>query len=141
MPKRVRSPKSVPLSRSENMSRIKSKNTGPEIAVRKLVYSLGYRYRLNHKKLPGKPDLVFAGRRKVIFVHGCFWHSHGCKLSHSPRTNQAYWSPKLERNASRDLSNQAALERLGWQTLTLWECEVRTGSDTLLDKVKEFLER
>ena len=133
-------PDTAVLSRSENMRRIKSKNTGPEVAVRKLVYSLGYRYRLHHEKLPGKPDLVFAGRRKVIFVHGCFWHSHGCRLSHNPRTNTAYWSPKLAQNAARDIRNQVTLEQLGWKTLTLWECQITNRKTDLLTLIRAFLE-
>ena len=129
----------VAVSRSENMRRIKSRDTGPEIAVRKLLYSLGYRYRLNRKALPGKPDIVFAKRRKVIFVHGCFWHAHGCRMSHSPRTNLAYWSPKLARNVERDSANNIALELLGWQILTLWECEIQGQTSTLKTAITEFL--
>jgi DNA mismatch endonuclease (patch repair protein) len=136
-PAKTRRP--VAVSRSENMRRIKSRDTGPEIAVRRLLYSLGYRYRLNHKTLPGKPDIVFAKRRKVIFVHGCFWHAHGCRMSHNPRTNTAYWSPKLARNVERDSKNQTALEQLGWQTLTLWECDIQNHSPALTLAIVEFL--
>ena len=138
-PKPAKPHPQVALSRSENMRRIKSRDTGPEMAVRKLLYSLGYRYRLNNRDLPGKPDIVFAKRRKVIFVHGCFWHAHGCRMSHSPRTNTAYWSPKLARNVERDSANQAALELLGWQTLTLWECEIKNQNPALKTAITEFL--
>ena len=112
--------------RSEIMSHIRSKGTAPEMAVRRLVFRLGYRYRLHRKDLPGKPDLVFSSRRKAIFVHGCFWHQHrGCVDSRIPRTNQAYWIPKLERNNKRDKSNRAKLAKMGWRSLAIWGCWTR----------------
>lgn len=138
-PKPAKAHSQAAIGRSENMRRIKSRDTSPELAVRKLLYSLGYRYRLNRKDLPGKPDIVFAKRRKAIFVHGCFWHAHACRLSHSPRTNTAYWSPKLARNVERDSANQAALELLGWQTLILWECEIREQKPAVKLALTEFL--
>src|ERR1039458_5372832 len=105
------------------MRRIRSKGMRPELAVRSMVHRMGYRFRLHRKNLPGKPDLVFASRQKVIFVHGCFWHSHGCKSAHIPKSNVGYWGPKLERNKTRDQQNIAALEQSRWQTLVIWECE------------------
>jgi DNA mismatch endonuclease (patch repair protein) len=111
--------------RSDNMSRIRSKDTTPELMIRRLAHSMGYRYRLHAKNLPGKPDLIFPSRRKVIFVHGCFWHSHTeCPDGHVPKSRLPYWVPKLERNRRRDASNQKALQDLGWMTLILWECEL-----------------
>ncbi len=106
------------------MRAIRSKDMEPELQVRRLAHRLGYRFRLHRKDLPGHPDLVFAGRRKVIFVHGCFWHAHGCKTAHTPKSNQFYWLPKLERNRARDEKNIKALRAAGWRTLVVWECEM-----------------
>jgi DNA mismatch endonuclease, patch repair protein len=115
-----------PKRRSEIMSRIRGKDTTPELIVRKLVYSMGYRYRLHYSKLPGKPDLVFPGRKKVIFVHGCFWHGHeGCPKGSLPKTKLDYWRPKLEENKRRDAEKQEALKELGWQILIIWQCELK----------------
>jgi DNA mismatch endonuclease (patch repair protein) len=100
---------------------------------------MGYRFRLHRKELPGKPDLVFGPRRKVIFVHGCFWHSHGCKAAHIPKTNQAYWGPKLERNNIRDARHIEELEARGWQTLVVWECETR-DEESLKKRLTAFLD-
>ena len=111
------------MDRSANMRAIRSKDMQPELKVRSLVHKLGYRFRLHRKDLPGKPDLVFGPRRKVIFVHGCFWHSHNCKAAHIPKSNQEYWGPKLERNKTRDGKNIEALGAKGWQALVIWECE------------------
>lgn len=106
------------------MSRIKDRNTAPELRVRKLVYSLGYRYRIHYNLLPGKPDLAFIGLRKVIFVHGCFWYQHkNCKTSHIPKTNVEYWVAKLDRNCQRDLIHEQSLINAGWMILVIWECE------------------
>jgi DNA mismatch endonuclease (patch repair protein) len=107
------------------MRAIRSKDMQPELKVRSLVHMLGYRFRLHRKDLPGKPDLVFGPRRKVIFVHGCFWHSHTCKAAHIPKSNQEYWVPKLQRNKVRDERNIELLEADGWQALVIWECEAR----------------
>lgn len=113
------------MNRSENMRRIRSKDTVPEIAIRRLVYGLGYRYRLHRKDIPGKPDLVFLGRRKVIFVHGCFWHQHpACREGRLPKSNAAYWRPKLERNIERDKTVRSQLTAAGWDVLVIWECEI-----------------
>ena len=127
-------------ARSENMRRIKSKDSTPEITVRRLVHGLGYRYRLHDHQLPGRPDLVFPKRRKIVFVHGCFWHSHNrCKLAHVPASRQEYWRPKLERNKHRDVAHRRALEALGWDTLVIWECEVKR-TETLAHRLQDFLE-
>jgi len=114
------------VNRSENMRRIRSKDMRPELAVRSLAHKLGYRFRLHRKDLPGKPDLVFVSQRKVIFVHGCFWHSHqGCKSAHIPKSNLSYWKPKLERNQARDAMSLEKLSRDGWKCLIIWECETK----------------
>ena len=131
----------APQQRSEIMSRIRAKGMKPEMRVRRLVHSMGYRYRLHRKDLPGKPDLVFPGRRKVIFVHGCFWHQHAdpaCKLARLPKSNRDYWWPKLERNATRGAEQEAKLGELGWKVLILWECEVEDDA-VLRERIQEFL--
>lgn len=125
------------------MALIRGRNTEPELAVRRLVYGLGYRYRLHGKKLPGRPDLVFAKRRKVIQVHGCFWHQHpspSCKLARMPKSRPEFWIPKLEGNRRRDLANEAKLAALGWQHLTIWECEL-TDLPSLEKKILAFFGR
>ncbi|WP_320411989.1 very short patch repair endonuclease [Mesorhizobium sp. Root172] len=111
--------------RSANMRAIRSKNSRPEMAVRRCAHSLGYRYRLHDKRLPGSPDLVFRSRKKVIFVHGCYWHGHGCKRGGSgAKTNTEYWRPKIARNKERDKISVNKLTADGWNVLTLWECEL-----------------
>ena len=133
--------KLTPEQRSENMKRIRSKDTKPEVAVRKLVHAMGHRYRLHRKDLPGKPDLVFGPKRKVIFVHGCFWHGHereGCLDSRAPKSNTGYWSPKLIGNKARDVRNVQALKSDGWKVLSVWECETRS-TETLARKIRRFL--
>jgi DNA mismatch endonuclease (patch repair protein) len=130
------------ISRSENMRRIRSKDTAPEMAVRRLVHGLGYRYRLHRKDLPGNPDLVFSSRRKVIFVHGCFWHQHensSCKITNTPKTNLEYWLPKLERTKQRDEVNQHKLKETGWDVLVIWECEIETSLDKAAKRIDKFL--
>lgn len=107
------------------MARIHGKDTKPELVVRRLVYSLGYRYRLHAKELPGSPDLVFKGRKKAIFVHGCFWHRHRCRRGKMPSTRTDFWVPKLEGNRSRDVKTQKMLRKLGWRYLVVWECELK----------------
>ena len=131
-----------PERRSANMSAIRSRDTKPEMIVRRLVHYMGYRYRLHRKDLPGKPDLVFAGRRKVILVHGCFWHQHPdqeCTDARSPRSNQAYWRPKLEGNVRRDSANRQKLRESSWDILVVWECEVK-DRDALAVRVQAFLD-
>src|SRR5262245_15498793 len=126
--------------RSKNMARVRPKDTAPEFVVRRAAWRLGYRYRLHSKDLPGKPDLVFRARRKIIFVHGCFWHSHlHCKRATKPQSNVEFWDKKLRRNAERDAANLAALEKQGWKVLTIWQCELKDRP--LLDRrLKKFLE-
>lgn len=125
--------------RSERMSRVRSKDTKPEMHVRRLAHSLGYRYRLHRRDLPGTPDLVFPSRRKVIFVHGCFWHRHaGCPNTRWPKSKLDFWKPKLEANKKRDIKHKRQLTRLGWRYLVVWECEVR--DDSLDKRIVEFLE-
>ena len=131
----------TPEVRRRTMQAVKSKNTWPELAVRSLVHRMGYRYRLHRKDLPGKPDLVFPARQKVIFVHGCFWHQHAdpaCNMVSCPKSNQDYWLPKLERNVARDAVHQARLAELGWNVLVLWECEVK-ADDGLAERMQSFL--
>ena len=112
--------------RSEIISNIHSKDTAPEIAIRRLIHSLGYRYRLHSKALPGKPDLVFAKRKKVIFVHGCFWHMHpNCSKGRPPKSKLEYWLPKLIENRSRDLRLQRKLSSQKWGVLIVWQCELK----------------
>jgi DNA mismatch endonuclease, patch repair protein len=112
--------------RSERMARIRSKHTKPEMLVRQSLHALGIRYRLHRKDLPGSPDLVFASRKKVVFVHGCFWHAHArCSLSNMPKSRKAYWRAKFDRNKQRDRSNRRLLKRRGWQVLVVWECETK----------------
>lgn len=125
--------------RSHIMSLVKGKNTRPEMLVRRLVHGAGFRYRLHDSKLPGKPDLVFSRKRKVIFVHGCFWHRHeGCALARIPKSNQQFWLAKLEGNKARDETNLRKLHDAGWETLVVWECELR-NLDTLAPRLRSFL--
>ena len=112
-------------TRSYNMSRIKGKNTKPEEEVRKYLFSQGLRYRKNDSRLPGKPDIVLPKYKTIIFVNGCFWHMHGCSRSHLPKSNEAYWEPKIKRNVERDQKNTKLLQEAGWNVLTVWECELK----------------
>lgn len=133
--------KLTPSRRSANMAAIKSKDTTPELAVRRIVSALGYRYRLHRRDLPGKPDLVFGPRRKVIFVHGCFWHMHpkaSCLDARAPKSNTGYWTPKLLRNAARDAEHIANLKSLGWRALIIWECETRDEM-RISNRISKFL--
>ena len=115
----------TPAERSENMSRIRSTNTKPEEIVRKYLFSHGFRYRKNDKRYPGKPDIVLAKYRTIIFVNGCFWHMHGCSRSRLPKSNQEYWKPKIERNLERDADIKKRLESEGWRVIIVWECELK----------------
>jgi len=122
------------------MRQVRSEDTKPEMRVRRLTHRMGYRYRLHRKDLPGKPDLVFPGRKKVIFVHGCFWHGHDCPAGRKiPKTNQAYWTNKLNRNKERDRINQAKLRELGWDVLVIWECETK-DEEALAERIVGFLD-
>lgn len=121
------------------MRRIRSHSTKPEMIVRKLVFGMGYRYRLHVNGLPGRPDIVFRRRKAVIFVHGCFWHQHdACGSRRIPKSNKDYWQPKLERNVQRDERNFAELARLGWRLLVIWECEL-SNVDRLKTELGRFL--
>lgn len=131
-----------PLSqaeRSERMSRIRCENTKLELAVRKLIYGMGYRYRLQGRELPGRPDLLFRPRKKVIFVHGCFWHLHGCKQYLMPKSRLDFWKPKLAKNVQRDSENQAKLTEQGWGVLVIWECQLKETEELKLC-IRAFLE-
>lgn len=129
-----------PEQRSERMSRVRAKDTKPELTVRHLAWALGYRYRLHGRKLAGCPDLVFPARKKVIFVHGCFWHQHkGCKQYRMPRSRLDFWLPKLESNKKRDRINKTTLTKTGWEVLTLWECELK-DPDRVSRRIRSFLE-
>ena len=128
----------TPEVRRRTMQAVKSENTGPELAVRRLAHRMGYRFRLHRKDLPGKPDLVFPRLRKTVFVHGCFWHAHGCKCTRVPKSNVDYWKPKLERNQARDGENVAALAASGWASLIVWECET-ADEHSLKKRLKKFL--
>jgi DNA mismatch endonuclease (patch repair protein) len=127
------------MDRSENMRAIRGKDTKPELAVRSMVHGLGYRFRLHRADLPGKPDLTFPARHKVVFVHGCFWHSHGCKSGLIPKSNRDFWLPKLRRNQERDQDSLEALVQLGWKPLVVWECELK-HTLALQHRLKRFLE-
>lgn len=126
--------------RSQIMSRVGGKNTKPEIAVRSLLHNMGYRFRLHRKDLPGKPDIILPKHKKVIFVHGCFWHGHaGCSRSNRPTTNQEFWREKLDKNIERDKVTVNALKQSGWEVLTVWTCEVN-DTNKLKTKLLSFLE-
>jgi DNA mismatch endonuclease (patch repair protein) len=128
----------TPQQRSRIMSSVNQRNTGPETAVRRILFALGYRFRLHRRSLPGKPDIVFPSRKKVIFVHGCFWHGHDCSKGHAPKSRAEYWVPKIQRNRDRDQEQLAALARAGWATLIVWQCELR-DTVRLSEKLDEFL--
>lgn len=126
--------------RSEVMSKVRSSNTGPEMIVRRKLHSLGFRYRLHGKDLPGKPDIILPKHRSVVFVHGCFWHHHtDCPKSKLPTSNADFWEKKIFRNVRRDEQAVSELRQLGWRVLIIWECEIRTGS--YLTKLDDFLRR
>lgn len=126
--------------RSHIMASIRSKDTKPEMLVRRLVHGLGYRYRLHRADLPGRPDLVFVARRKIVFVNGCFWHFHAdCARVRMPASNTDYWRDKLTRNRERDANNLKLLDALGWDATTVWECELK-DTDALAERLTAFLE-
>lgn len=131
----------TPQERSERMSRIRAKDTGPEKAVRRVVYEMGYRYRLHLADLPGKPDLVFIKRKKIIFVHGCFWHQHQkCKIYVQPKTKTEFWFEKLNSNVQRDKKHQRFLKKDGWAILVIWECQIKQIA-SLKKRIRRFLEK
>lgn len=126
-----------PEVRSRIMSKIRGRNTKPEMLVRRFLHRRGLRYRLHAKELPGKPDLVFPSRRLVLFVHGCFWHRHDCCAEKLPKTRTAYWEAKFERNKARDKMNCAVLEKLGWKVRIVWECQV--ADTAFLDELADVV--
>ena len=129
-----------PSERSEIMSRVRAKDTRPEMLVRRLVFAEGYRYRLHDRKLPGCPDLVFRGRAKVIFVHGCFWHRHeACALARMPKSRLDFWEPKLTANKERDMRNRKLLAKEGWKVLTIWECQLK-DTERMKRTIRRFLD-
>jgi DNA mismatch endonuclease (patch repair protein) len=125
--------------RSERMSRIRNADTKPEMIVRRLVHAMGYRYSLHARDVHGNPDLVFRPRKKVIFVHGCFWHQHGCRQYRQPRTKRSFWEPKLAKNKERDAEVKRQLRGLGWGVMVIWECQVRKEG-VLRSRIKRFLD-
>jgi DNA mismatch endonuclease Vsr len=132
----------VPAARRRNLAAVASKDTAPELRVRRLLHRLGYRYRLHRRDLPGTPDIVLAARRKVLEVRGCFWHRHpdpACRNAVLPKVRADWWTAKLARNVARDERNLAALHELGWSVLVLWECEVRDEA-ALAARLRTFLE-
>lgn len=126
--------------RSHCMSHVLGRNTTPELTIRRLLHSMGFRYRVHVRTLPGTPDLVFASRRKVILIHGCFWHGHSCRAGrNTPASNVLYWTNKLRRNRNRDRRTETKLKRLGWRVLKVWECEIRTDKANVIEKIVQFL--
>lgn len=123
--------------RSEIMSHIKSKNTSIELMVRQRLHSLGYRYRVNYKQLPGKPDIVFTKKKIVVFIHGCFWHGHdiGCRYSHIPQSRQEYWNSKISKTKQRDIEHVKSLTKSGWNIIVIWECEIKSNFDEVINKL------
>ena len=115
----------TPAQRSERMSRVRGRDTMPEMIVRRMLHRLGYRYRLHRKDLPGKPDIVFPGRKKVVFVHGCYWHGHGCRIGKPSKSNVEFWTAKIDTNRARDSRNEAELRARGWDVLVVWQCELQ----------------
>lgn len=127
--------------RSKNMSHIRSKDTSIELKVRKYLFSLGYRYRVNYKKLPGKPDIVFTKKKIAIFIHGCYWHGHNCnsRYAHVSKSNTDYWNTKIQRNQERDKINIEQLEKDGWKVIVLWECEIKDNFEEKSKYILSFL--
>lgn len=129
----------TPEQRSEVMRRVRGKDTKPERLLRSALHRAGFRFRLHRRSLPGAPDIVFPGRRKAIFVHGCFWHSHHCGRARKPSSNRDYWIPKLAENKKRDARNRRRLAALGWRSMVVWECQLR-AMDRVLKRVEKFLD-
>jgi len=126
--------------RHYNMSRIKSKNTKPELVVRKFLWEQGYRYRLQRKDLPGKPDIVLSRFRLVVFVNGCFWHMHKCRKFVLPSTNTEFWHEKLSKNKKRDMKNYIKLKKAGWNYFVIWECQLSSNKEKALEKLNDILQ-
>lgn len=133
----------TPQARSKNMAAVKGKNTKPEMQIRRLLHKSGYRYRLHNNKLQGKPDIVLKKYGAVIFVHGCFWHSHGCYKSKVPETNKEFWVEKLNKNKSRDQNAVLSLIEGGWRVLTIWECALvgkgKLSEESVFDEIQAFI--
>lgn len=127
--------------RSEIMSHIKSKNTSIELLVRKKLHSLGYRFRVNYKPLPGKPDIIFTKKRIAVFIHGCFWHGHeiGCRYSHKPQSRQEYWDEKISKTIQRDAAHIKELSENDWQVVIIWECEIKTAFEDTINKLIDLV--
>lgn len=123
------------------MSHIKSKDTSIELLVRRRLFAMGYRYRVNYKALPGKPDIVFTKKKIAVFIHGCYWHGHNCKTryAHASQSNKAYWVPKIQRTKERDQEHIRDLQDLGWKVLVLWECEIRLNFEGTMNRLQHFL--
>lgn len=131
----------TPQVRSRVMSRIRGKDTQPEMHVRREVWRSGFRFRLHAKDLPGKPDLALAKYRLAVFVHGCFWHQHGCARSKRPSSNREFWNLKLERNKARDRRNVVELKKRGWKVRTIWECRLKEDTEELIASLTKSREK
>lgn len=130
-----------PEKRSEIMSRVRSRDTGPELVVRRIAHRLGFRYRLHRRDLPGCPDIVFPRYRSVVFVHGCFWHRHpNCKYASSPKTRVEYWQNKFHSNVVRDARNETLLRNLGWRVMVIWECETK-DHERVAERISSYLRK
>lgn len=131
----------TPERRSEIMSHIRSKDTSIELMVRRYLFALGYRYRINYKELPGKPDIVFTKRKIVIFIHGCYWHGHDCgsRYAHTSQSNKTYWTPKIQRTQQRDREHIAELEANRWKVIVLWECQLKDNFDATITHLVKLI--
>ena len=128
----------TPEQRRRIMQAVKSKNTKPELVVRRILHGMGYRYRLHRRDLPGKPDIAFMSRRKAIFVHGCFWHGHDCPKGRLPKSRLEYWGPKVDKNRDRDRTKEEQLRSLGWSVLVIWQCET-LDLEVLAPRLQDFV--
>ncbi|QDT23522.1 very short patch repair endonuclease [Gimesia chilikensis] len=127
-------------TRSKIMKSVPQKNTKPEMRLRKALHRMGFRYRLHDKRLPGSPDLVFPKHKAIIFVHGCFWHRHGCKQTTTPKSRKEFWKAKFKANIQRDKKNILELENAGWRVIVVWECELKNSDQNdLFEKIQDFL--
>ena len=131
----------TPKRRSEIMSHIRSKDTKIELMVRRYLFALGYRYRVNYKALPGKPDIVFTKKKIAIFIHGCYWHGHNCgsRYAHASQSNKAYWGPKIQRTQQRDQEHIAKLEADGWKVIVLWECQIKLNFEEVIKDLCDII--
>lgn len=129
--------------RSEIMSHIKSKDTNIEMMVRRRLFAMGYRYRVNYRALPGKPDIVFTRKKVAIFIHGCYWHGHTCgsRYAHVSKSNKGYWMPKIQRTQQRDQEHITKLKSLGWKVAVIWECQIRDHFDQTIDELVDFMRK